>query len=429
MKRLTELLLTTLLILFSCSSGKRERDNLHIIKIENYINKWEQINLSQFSHNIRYILLQSSENPLSFIHLDCLFSDSLILAKDYSNCILYDLHGKFLRKIGSKGRGPGEYLLVPNADFGRNGNIYLKGSYDLIEYSVDGKFIYRYKNILKNNSGSVGNWLQINDSLFLGYVANSTGLEENRFIIFNKQGNVKYALKNYRILNRERSFFSDQESYADLYRFENQIFVKQIVNDTLFILTSDFKLQPKYVFDFGKYSYQPFLGGPGELMEYSLNQGNKIWINNLFQIHDYYFLCCDFHFNFPAKRLTTKSVREGITTDYNTTLALGVLNKKTNELSFCKPTETDNPLFTTGFFNDIDGGPRFYPMRMVNDSTMVMWIDATQFKEHIKSQDFIYSQPLFPEKKQALIDFASRITIYDNAVLMFVTFKKDISPD
>jgi hypothetical protein len=426
MKNLTKFFFILILSFSCCSSDKKEQNNISTIKLEYYINKWEQINLSQFSHNIRYILLKNTGSPLTFSYMDCLISDSLILAKDNLNCFLYDLNGNLLRKIGSEGRGPGEYLLLSNSNFGWSGNIYLKGSYDFIEYSVDGKFINRYKNILKNNTGNVGHWLQINDSLFLGCIANSTGHEENRLIIFNKKGKVKYALKNYRALNRERPFFSETERYVDLYRFENQIFIKQIVNDTLFILTSDFKLQPKYVFDFGKYSYQPFLGGNDELMKFSLNQMNKIWVEKLFQIHDYYLLCCNFHLNFPAKRLTPKKVKDDFTTYYNTTQALGVLNKKTHEFVFCKPTETDNPLFATGFFNDVDGGPRFYPMRMVNDSTLAMWIDVVQFKGHIGSNDFKNCQPLYPRKKLSLIDFEHRISNNDNAILMLVTFKKGI---
>jgi hypothetical protein len=356
------------------------------------------------------------------MHFHCAFSDSLILAGDYSTCYLFGKNGKVIRKIGNEGRGPGEYLILSQMDFGNNSDIYLRSSGDILEYSTDGQFINRYKDILKNDTGFIGKWLQLNDSLFIGYIANSSGIEKNRFAIFSKYGNVKHELKNYRILERKKPYFSDTESYADLYCFKYQIFIKQIVNDTLFVLTSDYRLQPKYVFDFGKYSHQPFLGGPEELMEYSLKKGNTITLENIFQTNDHYFLCCDFHLNFPAKRLTTKTVRANITSDYNTTMALGVLNKRTNNFSFCQATETDNPLYTTGLINDIDGGPRFYPMKMINDSTMVMWIDALEFVNHINSPEFIASQPVFPDKKQSLIEFASKISDTDNPVLMCVTF-------
>jgi hypothetical protein len=413
--------IVSILILYDCSSSKNENDNLQTLKIEEYLAKWEPWNLSQFSNSITYIQLQSTESPLSSIYLNCSFSDSLILVNDYSNCYLFSKNGDFIRKIGNQGRGPGEYLMLSQINFGNIANIYLKSSYDLVEYSVNGQFFNRYKNTLKNNTGTINNWLQINDSLFIGYIANSSGTEKNRFVIFNKYGNVFQEFTNYRILLRKGSFFSNEESFSDIYRFKNQIFIKQIVNDTLFILTSDYVLKPKYVFDFGKFKYQPFLGGPDELMDYSTNQGNIITLKNIFQTDEYYLLCCDFHLNFPAKRLTPKTVRENITTVYNTTLALGILNKKTNDFSFCKTTETDNQLFTTGLFNDIDCGPRFYPTKQVNDSTLLMWIKAEDFLNHISSDDFKNSVPKNPEKKKQLEEFADKITMFDNPILMCVT--------
>jgi hypothetical protein len=94
-------------------------------------------------------------------------------------------------------------------------------------------------------------------------------------------------------------------------------------------------------------------------------------------------------------------------------------------LVFCKPTSTDNPLFASGIYNDIDAGPRFFPKKIVNDSTMVMWIDAKQFKDHIASDDFKNNMPKFPEKKKQLEDLANSLTEFDNPVLMLVTFKKN----
>lgn len=102
---------------------------------------------------------------------------------------------------------------------------------------------------------------------------------------------------------------------------------------------------------------------------------------------------------------------------------MGIYNKKTGDLVFSKPTSTDNPLFTTGLYNDIDNGPRFLPQKQINDSTMVMWIESKQLKEHIASDDFKNDSPKYPEKKKELETFANSLSEFDNPVLMFVTFK------
>jgi hypothetical protein len=108
----------------------------------------------------------------------------------------------------------------------------------------------------------------------------------------------------------------------------------------------------------------------------------------------------------------------------NTSHALGIFNKKTEELDFCKPTTTNNPLFTSGLYNDIDGGPRFFPTKQVNDSTMLMWVKANELKDHVASDDFKKTTVKYPEKKKELEKLANSLKETDNPVLMFVTFRK-----
>jgi hypothetical protein len=105
-------------------------------------------------------------------------------------------------------------------------------------------------------------------------------------------------------------------------------------------------------------------------------------------------------------------------------MALGIYDKRTGIMSFCKPTSTDNPLFASGFYNDIDAGPRFLPKIQINDSTMVMWIEAKRLRDHIASNDFKKYITKYHEKKKELENLANRLSDFDNPVLMEVTFKK-----
>lgn len=56
----------------------------------------------------------------------------------------------------------------------------------------------------------------------------------------------------------------------------------------------------------------------------------------------------------------------------NTSLVLGIFDINLKDLEFVCPTSTDNPLFTTGLYNDIDAGPRFLPHKQINDSTILL---------------------------------------------------------
>jgi hypothetical protein len=152
-------------------------------------------------------------------------------------------------------------------------------------------------------------------------------------------------------------------------------------------------------------------------------------IYQIFTKENYLILKCDFNKYFPAKRLTPEIIKlpgiEEITRWHNTRIVIGIYDKITEKLVFSEPTSTDNHLFTSGLYNDIDAGPRFIPDKMINDSTMVMNIRFEYLIEHIESKDFKDNTPRYPEKKKRLESFVDSLsrTGFDNPVLMFVTFK------
>jgi len=104
---------------------------------------------------------------------------------------------------------------------------------------------------------------------------------------------------------------------------------------------------------------------------------------------------------------------------------VGVYEKETDHLALSEPTNTDNHLFTSGFYNDIDAGPRFIPEKMINDSMFVMKLNFNYLVEHVESNDFKNNIPKNPEQKDklaAMVDSLKK-TDFDNPVYMLVTFK------
>ena len=90
-----------------------------------------------------------------------------------------------------------------------------------------------------------------------------------------------------------------------------------------------------------------------------------------------------------------------------------------------RPTSTDVFLSTTGFYNDIDGGPRFLPDKLINDSIMVMKLGFDELSELIASKEFKENMPKYDTKKKGLeilVDSLNRIG-FNNTVYMFITLK------
>lgn len=424
MKTLLSAALSLILVqtFFSCNIKPKENEPLKSINIEANLKRQEIINLSGFAKDIRYVSLETFED-MNFTGIwDCEFSNELILAKDLTKCILYSFNGRVMSKIGNRGRGPGEYSFVNNVNFGPEGVIFMQSGFDLFEYDYNGNFIRKHGNTFyKNEMYSIRSWIVVNDSLFLGHIPNMTGHIDNKALLINKNGDILSNFKNYILFQRDKSVSSYLENQASFYLFENEVFYNDLYNDTLFSLNSRYELVPRYSFTLGR--FKESITERAKLNGSDKSKYINIW--NIFQTADYLFLKCQLNENFLARRLTPKpSPIEGFPPIlYNTPFALGIYNKNTGDLVFSKPTSTDNPLFTTGLYNDIDNGPRFLPQKQINDTTMVMWIESKQLKEHVASDDFKNDSPKYPEKKKNLEVFANSLSEFDNPVLMFVTFK------
>jgi hypothetical protein len=419
MKLKTTFNVVILIIGFSCSTG--QKNDIQVIDIGSNFN-WKVTNLSSFAENIRYIPLETIESLTLSGIVDAVVSDNMILVSDRRNCLLYDFKGNFIAKIGNKGRGPGEYQYLSNIGigFGPDPKIYVSSLYDIYEYNTNGVFINKYvKSLSINDTSAAFRWSIIHDSLFFGHIPNNTGKVELKAIIKDKYGNVKHTFKNYDLFSRDHDVASGFENNVSIYQFKDSIFYKEFFNDTLFYLNNQYGLVSKYVFDLGKFKLQipDRVKLSGEIIY------NHLFIWYVFQTEDHLFINCQFGNYFPAKRITPKAFGPTIAL-YNTTYGLGIYDKKSKELYFCKPTSTDNPLFTSGIYNDIDAGPRFFPNMQINDSTLVMWIAINELKDHIKSDDFKDNVSVNPEKKNRLKKLADSLSILDNPVLMFVTFKK-----
>jgi hypothetical protein len=279
-----------------------------------------------------------------------------------------------------------------------------------------------------NESYYLSNWVLIGDSLLFGHVPNSTGKEENKALLIDKFGHIKHNYKNYILFERDKRISNTLENHAHISKFKDNVFYKELFNDTLFYLSDQLDLLPGFVFKLGKYK-------ASESARKTLNFEEvykSIDLYCVFQTENYLFLDLNFGDHFPAKRLTQKKPPAALSGAqfldrygwYNTRHALGVYDKRSGSLKFSKPTSTDNPLFTSGLYNDIDAGPRFFPQKQINDSTLVMWVNAEELKNHIASDDFKNCVPKFPEKKRKLEELANKLSTFDNPILMFVTFKK-----
>ena len=122
------------MISFFLSCTTKQKDGLFTISVES--TEKSTLLLSEISENIEAIELELTDNSLLFRIEKVSYTEEYIVigGGGKKNIWLFNRHGKFIRKIGSVGQGPGEYVFVH--DF----TIDTKNK-QIIVVSVDGKYI------------------------------------------------------------------------------------------------------------------------------------------------------------------------------------------------------------------------------------------------------------------------------------------------
>ena len=79
--------------------------------------------------------------------------------------------------------------------------------------------------------------------------------------------------------------------------------------------------------------------------------------------------------------------------------------------------------YDEGIINDLDGGPNIFPKTLYDNNTIISVVDAIKLKNHVNSDLFQLSNPLYPEKKKELEKIAEKISMVDNPILIMVSLK------
>lgn len=234
------------LLFVSCFESKEKK---YIISIDT--NRIKTIKLDELFSEIEINPLHTSDSSLISEIIKIIFwKDELyILDRKQKAILIFDVNGRFYRKLRKVGRGPGEYLDI--ADFTinpYNNNIEL----------VDGQNLYVYDNI-----GRFINRVKIACEKFIA--VNEIEIISNDIIFFLKHDSYNlsalYSRKNKKIIKtieiypqwlKEKIPFT---VYDKLYRNGNEInYVEGFSNKVYKINENGFIL--KYEWDFGKYNFE-----------------------------------------------------------------------------------------------------------------------------------------------------------------------------
>jgi len=350
-----------------------------------------EITLSEIADDITYIPLDNSYT-LGLIYDGIKFINNSIYLSEKNNGILsFNRDGSIHIKIGSKGRGPGEYIYnyLFTVDE-KTETVYVRDHLETIKvYAKSGRYLRSFS---LHEYGERIDVIDIyNSELFASFEIQNEN-NKYRWIIVDSLGNlIKKEEK------KSPAFSSRVGGMGGTYIYHNRMsYWNNFYTDTVFSILSDLTEEPSIIINPGEYRFPKsmIIIPPTELEKY-------------FAIEQI----------FEANRFWTIQYRINEKRDF-------VLIDKKDKKTFLTNWEFDG---RGGFINDLDGGVRFLPKSYFVEKGreyMVGLINPYQIKAHMISSEFRNYAQKHPEKKKEFEKLANSLNETDNQILMLVKLKK-----
>jgi hypothetical protein len=348
-------------ILISCGGVTEEvtdsydRDRFFTVNYEETLTNKSSLYLSDIAGKIEYISLETNDDCLLTLKPDFYFTDEYIFVDNSKQILQFDRKGRFIKQIGKHGRGPGEIGLIRQLTVLDDEKLLIaqtNWARKLYYFNYEGEFlrqlkvpdIYRIKGLRGNR-------------LLFFYYCNG-GAEEYMFVLTNSQGDTTGVVKNHYNWENTTGFEASvsYDLFRPFYEYMGNTYFKSRHNDTVYQAIGD-TIRPAYFIDLGKYLL------PQELRVEALNTSPST--------------------RFQDFKDGSRGYRFVSTLEADEKLFISSQDYHDGEVQYnmlyYRPESrstlmVDDAGYPSGILNNLDGGPDFWPVGALNDSTVYMWL-------------------------------------------------------
>jgi hypothetical protein len=274
------------------SSNESSEEVFPVIKVKEAFDKKTRIIATDIFSSIEYVALETNEQCAIKANPEIYVADNSIVVVASRQIFVFDRNtGDFVREIGHRGKGPGEYsgTIREGEVFNHSKNIVRarRGKDQIIEYELTGTVS---GNIF--TPVSVSPFIETEPGKFIGYVPNDDGKEEIKLIAFDSLGQELYRIENTDFFERQvPGMYRYLDNEACLFKYDDHCYFKEAYNDTLYLISNK-SIIPSAIFD--TQGLSPYFGIKGE-KEYSTILPNTFHIKNVFQVKNYLFFTISFN--------------------------------------------------------------------------------------------------------------------------------------
>jgi hypothetical protein len=325
------------LLLVGCRNSDLDNSMLpYNIDLEKGINNINSMPLSTLGSKLEYIPLETDPDCLIETISNVSVTDSFIFVSGSDQLLLFDINGNYIRQIGTKGRGPGEYTSV--GDFiidNEQREIYILSSRMVLVCDFEGRF----KRDFKIDFPSRQFIMDENDNLILHpfNIPQPTTDTVYSWYIYDKTGTIRTKLLN----TLKRVNGGVIVPFSPLYTYNGTPHFMEFGVDTLYNYANNQKTAYA-IFHLGNMKFPP-----DPTMSEVPGIDGKIWISDI--------------------RETKKLLFVNVWWDLSDSISNCIFDKTSSSFTVLKDNSYDN---------DIDGSMPFWPEKIINDNLMIDYIDA-----------------------------------------------------
>jgi len=247
-------------VVLSCGNHAPELP-LPLINIANA--RHETVPMSRLFESVEYIRLETSAECLidgkytSFWVTDKYIISSDPVSSEMAVHLFDRATGRFIKRIASRGRGPGEYLQTTYCSLDEDNLVfYFDRDDDWMGVDIETgerTFVRKPQNMKRSVNGSFayqpfGPLFPLKDGNFMSPVTNITGTDSLRLAVFDNTGTIVRTYPNYNRFIPEPGYKSKRTMNANIYYRDEMLYFHQLYDDTVHMVTPD-GLKPHMIFN------------------------------------------------------------------------------------------------------------------------------------------------------------------------------------
>ena len=246
MKRILSVLILCTIVV---ACGNNQTNDVEIIELRDYKHlPLEKKLLADISESIRMIRLDTSDSTLVSLLMDIKLEVDKIYLRALNGVFVFDLSGRFLNTIGTRGRGPTEYLSLYGI-FPEKEHVWLlDGSRQVaLKFTDSGRFLESIE--LGLGYGKFSEFFYAFDGLFICFMPDQGQPKTDIMLaFFDSNGLLDSVLYRNPISGDALQRFVYSE--VGLIHYGDQVKLKHLFNDTIYNVLNN-KLYPATVLELG----------------------------------------------------------------------------------------------------------------------------------------------------------------------------------